>query len=207
MGQPHGPGVPPLRGQEQQQGAHRGWLQSLAQPSSWASRGRGGSAPGSALSSVCSSRSLDLRPAHSAVEGHRAVAIRGPLGQAGGPQSPTQGRVWAHSPIPPQLGGIPSRPPPSPAAVPRAPTSPIAEAVTRGHSLRSPVTIAPARAKTGQLPSVGTLGRPDEDPYSQRTPGTSGPTPAGPSRNSPSVSLQCALNLLQDPCRVGEEAC
>lgn len=71
--------------------------------------------------------------------------------------------------VPPQL-------PPSPAAVPRAPTSPIAEAVPHGHSLRTPIAIAPARAKTQQSPSMGTWGRPDKDPRSQRSPGTSGPT-------------------------------
>lgn len=88
-----------------------------------------------------------------------------------------QGPVQALSPIalcqeacpPPQL-------PPSPAAVPRAPTSPIAEAVPHGHSLRTPIAIAPARAKTRQSPSMGTWGRPDKDPRSQRSPGTSGPT-------------------------------
>lgn len=67
--------------------------------------------------------------------------------------------------VPPQL-------PPSPAAVPRAPTSPIAEAVPHGHSLRTPIAIAPARAKTRQSPSMGTSGRPDKDPRSQRSRGT-----------------------------------
>lgn len=52
------------------------------------------------------------------------------------------------------------RSPPYRAAVPRAPTSPIAEAVRHGHSLRMPIARAPAWPKTVQSPSTGT---PDKD--------------------------------------------
>lgn len=51
---------------------------------------------------------------------------------------------------------MPSQLPPWPTAVPRAPTSPIAEAVPHDHLLRTPIAIAPAWAKTGPSPSMGT---------------------------------------------------
>lgn len=141
---------------------------------------------------MCSSGSLDSGPAHSAAGGERATAPA-PRGRASTsathpePSHPPGAQPQRFSGPPGACAGAfsyrsvsggvsPPQLPPSPAAVPRAPTSPIAEAVPHGHSLRTPIAIAPARAKTRQSPSMGTWGRPDKDPRSQRSPGTSGPT-------------------------------
>lgn len=134
---------------------------------------------------MCSWCGLDPRPAHSAVERDRATA-QSLLGRpvASVPHLEPRGRgfqdpwgpVWAPSPLPPcEEACLPSCPPALQQCPEPVPTSPIAETVPHGHSLRTPIAIAPAWAETGESPSIGTLGRADKDPHSQRSPGTAGP--------------------------------
>lgn len=95
-------------------------------------------------------------------------------------------------------GTGPPPPPPTPtkpAAAPRAPTSPVAEAVPHGHALRTPIATAPVWAKSGLSLSTGLRTR-TLMPTALLAPG-----PSEPDSDSPSVSLQRALDLLQNPCR------
>lgn len=94
-------------------------------------------------------------------------------------------------------GPPPSPTPPKPAAAPRAPTSPVAEAVPHSHSLRTPIATAPAWAKSGLSPSMGLWTR-TLTPTALLAPGA---RPGEADSHSPSVSLQRALDLLQHPCR------
>lgn len=99
-------------------------------------------------------------------------------------------------------GASSSSHPPKPAAAPRAPTSPVAEAVPHGHSLRTPIATAPVWAKSGLSPSTGLRTR-TLMPTALLAPGA---RPGELDSHSPSVSLQRALDLLQNPCRAEVES-
>lgn len=147
-----------------------------------------------ALSSVCSSHSLDA--VRSLCFGRIREDKRSGSSWSGWvPQSPTpESSVplvisrtemalegWQLGIFHPGQQALPS------SGVPRAsPTFSIAEAASHSHAVRAPIAMAPEVAKTGSQPMGGLIHHMLTFPQ--------------PCSDLPPVSLQCALDFLQDPC-------
>ena len=125
------------------------------------------------------------------------LGVPQPEPRCGGFQDP-RGPVWALSPLPPRQEACPPGRPPALQQRPEPlPTSPIAEAVPHGHSLRTPIAAAPARADRA-VTIHGDLGEAGQGPSFPEISWHLGALASGLSSDSPSVSLQCALDLLHN---------